>query len=165
MKKKIIIIVSAIVFVLLLIFGIKLFTNHKDGGGSTTGHWYGKPKNADEILSVEIVYNDGHDIINVYPDQMIMTFYAFDDKGNYVRDEKGEPIIKVVDITSEEIVNEIFNDAKHLNEYNANSEAKWRLSIQTVSTTCLAQGTDEEPKWFKDILEKIDVKENGYLYK
>lgn len=159
-KKKIFIIVSIIAFILLIGCIGLLINNKKEKPISNTGHFYGQPSSLEDIDTIYIVYNNGKDHVTVsggrYKDNKIY-YYGYGEDGNI----NGE---YVENIDTSNIIKYIYEkNLKYLKEYEHVDNEKWSLEISSPGKNCLISSKKEEPKWFKDLLKKLNVDKNGYL--
>lgn len=154
-NKKIFIIVSIIVAVLLVGCIALVINNKKEEPINYTGHFYGKPSSIEDIELIEVVYNNGKDEIAISPDNVI-NYYTYDKDGN--------SIDNCIDQDTSDIINYIYkNDLKYLEEYKKVNNAKWSLSIKGPGRSCLISSKESEPEWFKELLKKLNVDEKGYI--
>lgn len=154
-------IIFVIILVILLSITIIILINNKFKNISTTdsdtGHFYGKPRSAEEISYIEIVYNNGKDYVSINKENII-NYYTYDKDGNTIYNK--------VDTDTSEIINYIYeNDLKYLKNYKHMENEKWALEIYSPGASCLISGKNSPPKWFNKLLEKLNVEENGYLLK
>lgn len=154
-RKKVVIIVSIILVILLIGCIVLLINNKKEKPISDTGHFYGKPSSVKEIDSIDIIYNNGKDNIVILPNNRV-NYYTYDETGN--------SIDNYVDVDTSDIIKYIYDkDLKYLKEYEEVDNVKWSLRINAPGRHCLISSTKTEPKWFKELLEKLNVDDNGYL--
>ena len=159
-KKSIILLMIGII---LLLISILLIFKHKKYENET-GHWYGMPENVTDIVSITIRYNNGKDIIFITPQNETISYFAYDNDGNYIKDDEGNEITNIVHENVSEIVEYIFKyDIKYLKDYSKKKKLRWELSVDTISTTCMTGGADEEPEWFSQLLKKLNVETYGNI--
>ena len=159
-KKRIVIIVSIIVLILLVGCITVVMNNKKEKPVGETGHFYGQPSSVEDIDIIEIMYNNGNDHVSIHAgrhkDNKIY-YYSFGKDGNISGENE-------VDTDTTDIIKYIYeNDLKYLKEYNEVKNAKWSLQINGPGKQCLISGKKAEPKWFKELLKKLNVDKNGYL--
>ncbi|MBR2766930.1 hypothetical protein IKD67_02515 [Candidatus Saccharibacteria bacterium] len=161
-KKRKGLVIGVVLFVILAVFGIgfgvlAIIQNKQQG--AETGHWYGKPVSADEISSIDIVYNDGKDHVQV-TDEFIY-YYAYNDEGNLY-----EGSSETIETDTSSIMKYVFeNDLQYLNDENVPNGNKWSITVYAPGVSSADFGYGRQPEWFDEILELLNVDKYGYRYK
>ena len=120
---------------------------------------FGKPDSADQIEAIYITYNDDSESIDVYEDGV--EYYAFNDEGLIEESERE------IETDTMEIRQFVFDSGvDNLTDETVPDDYDWSIKVDTADKTCMKFGTGDYPDWFKNILDKLNVSENGnYLKK
>ena len=120
---------------------------------------FGKPDSADQIEAIYITYNGDSESIDVYEDGV--EYYAFNDEGLIEESERE------IEMDTMEIRQFVFDSGvDNLTDETAPDDYDWSIEVDTADKTCMKFGTGDYPDWFKNILDKLNVSENGnYLKK
>jgi hypothetical protein len=128
-----------------------------DGGEIADENKYSKPSTVDEIELVAISYNDNKDFVDIVKNQeeSYIDYYTSDENGDYV----GTPI--ETDVT--ELLQYVFdNDLEYLGDNDILDNETWSLEIDTSEGVSYISGESNPPKWFNELLKKLDVDNKGY---
>jgi tellurite resistance-related uncharacterized protein len=130
------------------------------GEGLGTGNWLRKPNSADEIESIYITYNGSDENIDVLEDAV--EYYAYNEEGEIIEDSEHE-----IEMDTSEIMQFVFdNGIDDLTEHTTSDDYEWSIEVDSPGRMCAVYGAGEYPEWFKNILNKLNVSENGnYLKK
>lgn len=155
-KKNIIVfIISLIVLVVLILLGTSLTKNTEEN--PETGHFYGKPKSIEDIRTIDIVYNNGKDYIFI-SNKKELTYFTFD--------KEGKMVYKTYEIDTSDIIKYIYeNDIDYLKEDKHIDNEKWSLEVSSPGSSCIISKKTNQPEWFDELLEKLEVDKKGYLSK
>lgn len=154
--------ILSIIIVLLIIFILK--NPSKKINEDKEDINYKKPKKFAEITSISIRYNKGKDIITISnEDNYLIHYYGIDLEGNIIKNDDQTDKINTNPM-SEDVKKYITKSViSNLKRYKEGSN-DWYININVESASSTIRGKKgTEPKWFLELLKKLEVNKYGNM--
>jgi len=175
MKKSVVLIIAililvcAIATVLLLNKKSETKNNGNDNdmkenydNTAETGNWKAIPSSFDEISTIEIRYDGGNELIDVLVSDNIIYYRAYDDEGMQVKKTNS---ITIPSDFGTYFMNNVIPKIKNTKQcYQKKEYYEISATLEPTGYFRFCQ-YGEEPDWFKNLLNKLEVDKYGYIRK